>query len=337
MKTIITQKIDGLEIIGGLGRAVIDPGKARELIGREIIKTSEHKLYLKVQIQQRNLIKGLAGQVQKKRLALQGHKIQTAIKDSPEYKAFEKVKAQVDSKTEAGAKALAEAWNKYKIKEKELIRANSNVNAELFQTKEYLALTKAQGEANKEIQRALQEVGGKRKEILEGAQDIYFTPKAGERIVDQEEAEVIKMRLVVLPAKTFLSVEGEQIADRRGEKYWSQDENGLWKINAVEKLGDTIKEEAVPEAELSAEIKLEIAEQAEEKRMAELSFEDRQKEFETMRLQTRRAAAQKRSELEMDEEIAIINPGEALKEAKDWYNEQVAGLEEKYLQTSKIE
>lgn len=332
MQTIITKKIDGLEIMAGLGRAVIDPGKARRLIKREIINTSEHKFYLQAQIQQRNLIKGLAGQVQKKRLSLQGAKISVSLKKSPEYKAFEKVKAQADTKTEAGAKALAEAWQKYKIKEKELIRQNSNVNAELFQTKEYLALTKGQEEANQEIQKALQEVAKKKKQILEAAEDIYFTPRAGERIIDQEEADSIKARLADLPAKTFLSVEGEQIADQRGEKYWYQDEQGLWKAGAVEKLGETITEEAVPEAELTAEIKLEMAEQAEEKRMAELSFEDRQKEFETMRLQARRAAALKRSEMEIDE----AKPGAALKEAKDWYNEQVTGLEEKYLQTSKI-
>lgn len=333
MQTIITQKIDGLEVVAGLGRAVIDPGKARGLIEREIIKTSEHKLYLRVQIQQGNLIKGLAGQVQKKRLTLQGAKINFAFKESPEYKAFEKIKAQVDPTSPAGVKAVAEAWQKYKVREKELIMANSNVNAELFQTKEYIALTKAQEQATQKIQEALQEVGKKRKEILEAAQDIYFTPKAGERIVDKEEADLMKTRLADLPAKTFLSVEGGQIADRRGEKYWSQDEMGLWKINAVEKLGEIITEEAVLAAELPRKIQLEIAEQAEEKRMAELSDEDRQKEFETMRLQTRRAAALKRSELEMDE----VSPGAALKEAKDWYNEQVAELEEKYLQTSKIE
>ncbi len=326
MQTIITQKIDGLELVAGLGRAVIDPVKARGLINREIINTSEHKLYLQVQIQQGNLIKGLAGQVQKKRLTLQGAKINFALKESSEYKAFEKVKTKVDSKSPAGAKAMAEAWNKYKIKEKELIRANCNINAELFKTKEYIALTKAQEQANQEIQEALQKVGKKRKEILEAGQDIYFTPKAGERIVDQEEADVIKMRLVVLPAKTFLSVEGKQIADRRGEKYWIQDENGLWKKGAVEKLGEIIPEEAVLAAELPRKIQMEIYEQAEEKRLAELSPEDKQKEFETMRLQTRRAAALKRSELEMDE----VSPGAALKEAKDWYNEQVAGLEEKY-------
>lgn len=331
-QTIITKEIDGYQVVAGLGRAVVDPVKLRELMKQEIPKTAEHRQYLQIQAKHRNLIAGLFKQVQKKRLTLQGQKLSAGIKDSPEYKAWKKVQETANAQTSAGIEALSEAWNKYKIKEKELLKTEGNVNAELFQTKEHQDWLKAQEDAKTAILKAYEKVGEKQKEILKESGDIFFTPKAGEEIIETEQAELIRERLKTLPEKTFLTVEGEEVIDRRGEKYWIQDKNKTWSVKSVETLNQSVPENGWPVKETPEDVQIEIAEQAEEKRINELSFEDRQKEFKTMRLQARRSAALKRSELELDE----INPGASLKEAKDWYNEQVTELEEKYLQTSKI-
>ena len=192
--TLITESIDGYEVVCGLGRPVIDPQQAKALLAQEIPDSAEYQQYLKLINDHKILISGLALLVEKKRLLMQGDEIMTAIQNSDEYKNFVQVKAAADLTTDAGVQALTAAWNAYKLKEKEIASANANVNSALLETQEYADWFQACDTANIEIKTAYQEVSDKKRSLVESA-DIFFTPKAGEEIVTDEDAALHRSRL----------------------------------------------------------------------------------------------------------------------------------------------
>lgn len=324
--TLITENIDGNEIVCGLGRAVIDPVQAKALITQELPATTEYQQYLKIQNNHKILISGLAEQVHKKRLSMQSEQITAAIKESAEYKHYQKVKATADSATDARVKTLSDAWTAYKLKEKELTSAKAEVNAALLETKEYKDWVAARDAGNVEIKAAYQKVLKKRRTLIESA-DIFFTPKAGETIITDEKAEQTKSQLKALPEKSLLTTAGDIIEDQRGEKFWHQDEySGEWLQSEVAVLGEELPATGVFHKDLTAAQHIEIAEQKEAMHFDALSSEERQAEFEQMLQRARREAVFMRSEKELDG----MKIAQALAEAQAWLADRETELELKY-------
>lgn len=329
-ETLITEKIGGFEIVCGFGRAVIDPHKAKGIVDAGIVGADEHKAWATLQASHKIKVKGLEAATHKKRLAMSGKQFQDDLRATDEYKNLQKVKAKADKKTDAGVKALSDAYTAFKKKERKLLKTGSKVNAALAKTKEYKALTAAKTLAETEIKTAYGKVLKERKAILEAGDDIYFEPKSGEMIINDIEAKSIRAQLKALPEKTRLIKVDEttfaEIDDRRKERYWFQDEAGKWKQATVEAIDQSWPEGAVFKEDLTPEIQMEIAIQKEEARIAALTAEENQTEFDDVLRSLKRGAAM----MKQEKEIEGLSSRQALKEARGWLAEQRAIMVEKY-------
>jgi hypothetical protein len=324
--TLITENIDGHEIVRGLGKAVVDPIQAKALIARETPGTAEYQAYQTKRKDHAILIAGLAEQVHRKRLSMQSEEIVAAIKASAEYQHYEQVKATADSTTDAGVKALSDAWTAYKLKEKAIIGQNANVNAALLETQEYQDWVAARDTGNAEIKAAHEALLVKRRAIVEEA-DIFCVPKAGEKIITDEESALIRSRLDALPEKSRLTTAGETIEDRRGEKFWHRDEyTQEWLEAEIAVLGEELPATGVFHKDLTPAQLTEIAEQRETMRIDGMTQEERQAEFDQTLLAAQREAVFIRSE----KELTGMDPAQALTEAQDWLADRETELRDKY-------
>ena len=324
--TLITQNIDGYEIVCGLSRAVIDPVQAKAAIDAEITSMPEYVAYTDLKTDHENIKRGLAELLQKKRLTMHGEEIAAAIQESAEYQHFQTVKAQADLSTPAGIQALSDAWNAYKAKERELTTNNADINAAILQTEEYQNWLEACATAHTEISAAYQLVLAKRREIVENG-EIHFTPKAGEAIITDEEAATIKSQLAALPEKSRLVRTGEVVEDRRGETYWTQDiVTSIWTENTVAALNEELPVDAIYSSDLTDATRIEIAEQKEEARIDAMTAEEKQAEFDQIYQKGQRQAVYLRSE----KEIGGMDPAQALSEAQAWLADYRAELVIKY-------
>ena len=324
--TLITTIINGHEVVCGMGRTVVDPVQAKALAAQEMPNTAEQTRYLTKQETHRILIAGLAQQLHAKRLAMQSDQIVAAIQESTEYINYEAVKASADTSTDAGVKALADAWNAYKLKEKEICGSDANVNAALLETQEYADWLEAGQTANTEIKTAYEELLAKRRAIIENA-EIFFTPKTGEEIITDEEAALQQSRLDALPEKSCLTKTGEIITDQRGEQFWYQDEYTMeWTQSSIIALGEELPATGVLQTEMTDALRTEIAEQKEDIRIDAMTTEELQAEYDQVLLSVQREAVFLRSE----KELAGIDSAQALTEAQAWLAAQDAELKIKY-------
>jgi hypothetical protein len=328
MKTLIIQKIDGHEIVAGLGKLRIEPIRTRSALREAVNETAEYKFHSQLKIRHKNQLAAQWNIVHKKRLVLIGKKLsgklEEALKATPEYKNYTRIKAGADLKTDAGIQKVAAAWQAVKAREQEIVRQNSNVNAQLFETDEYKAFLELRQRTQAELKQAWKAILKKQKSML-ATEAIYFEPKAGEELISDEEAETLKASLEALPEKTFLLKTGKEIIDRRRDIYFFYAQN-KWTQAAVEKLGEELPEPAVFQADLTDEIRQTIAEENEAARLEELSQEEKQAEFDAFTPGILRGAVFKRQELE----IEGLAAAKALKQAQAWREERLSELKVKY-------
>ena len=331
-KTIITKEIDGYIIIAGLGRAVVDPVKTKAALKAAMADAPEQKKYLQVVSSSEKLTRAAAEQVKKKRLQLintkQAGKLDQQLRESDEYRLFALTRVGADMKKDADIEKVANLWKDVQLKKRELAGQLGGVDKELAETSEYKNWLELKDKAHTEIKKAYQATLAARQKLL-GEKAVYFEPKAGEELVSDEEADQIRARLKALPKKTLLTRDDDIIEDRRGEEYFESTADGSWKQKKVEKLNQTLPEDAIFQVDLTEETARMIAEDNEQTRLAALTDEERQAEFEQFQKGILREAALKSHELQIEGAPAKA----ALKQARDWRQTQIDELKTRYGQT----
>ena len=331
-KTIITKEIDGYIIIAGLGRAVVDPVKTKAALKAAMADAPEQKKYLQVVSSSEKLTRAAAEQVKKKRLQLintkQAGKLDQQLRESDEYRLFALTRVGADMKKDADIEKVANLWKDVQLKKRELAGQLGGVDKELAETSEYKNWLELKDKAHTEIKKAYQATLAARQKLL-GEKAVYFEPKAGEELVSDEEADQIRARLKALPKKTLLTRDDDIIEDRRGEEYFESTADGSWKQKKVEKLNQTLPEDAIFQVDLTEETARMIAEDNEQTRLAALTDEERQAEFEQFQKGILREAALKSQELQIEGATAKA----ALKQARDWRQTQIDELKTRYGQT----
>lgn len=137
---------------------------------------------------------------------------------------------------------------------------------------------------------------------------VYHEPRKGEILL---EDITLAEKFVDLENNELLTVSGETIIDKRGVKYVKDG-----KIETISTLG------AEPDGPLMTEL---TAEQFETLRIASLSNPEKTNEIEQIKEGLAGQAANMRAKLEIQGEN-----GASLTKAQDWYNIEVALVEEKY-------
>jgi len=164
----------------------------------------------------------------------------------------------------------------------------------------------------------------KRREIAEES-SVYFTPRAGEDFIGDEEAQSLKAQFDVLPAGMLLKRDGDLIEDQRGNVYWTL-ADGLWTKLIVSTLGENIPPEATLTVNLSLEQQADITEQLDQTRIDDLPEQDRLDEFELKDTDLKKQAVLSR----MENELTGMAPAEALSASQAWYSAELADLQDKY-------
>lgn len=159
-----------------------------------------------------------------------------------------------------------------------------------------------------------------KKNQLVKEQAVYFTPKNGEVFIEQEQYEKFMKKEIGEFGK--LTLAGKVIPDYSGHFIY-QKIDSRWNILQLN-LGDKFPEGAILERDLTEEQKIEIDIQAESDRIAELSGPEKEAEKQAAINNIANQAASMRSALE------IQGDPKALEKSQDWYNEQLAIIEDKY-------
>lgn len=149
---------------------------------------------------------------------------------------------------------------------------------------------------------------------------VYFQPKQSEVFIEDAQYEKFMKKEIGEFGK--LTLAGKVIPDYSGHFIYQKIENRWIILTLI--LGDKFPSGAILERDLTEEQKIEISEQAENDRIAELSGPEKEAEKQSMIAGIANQAAAMRSALE------IQGDPDALIKSQDWYSEQLALIEEKY-------
>ena len=165
----------------------------------------------------------------------------------------------------------------------------------------------------------------KRKELYLGNL-IYFDPAPGEEIITVEKYNEYMGLSENLESGQALCKNCDIIQDRRGVEYWLNGDNGWEKIK-IEHINVEITDGAILPVDLTPENIAEITDEAEVRRIAGLSVDDKDTEKQLVIDGVATQAAAMRSKLEIQGSTA----GDALTASQDWYNEEVGKIDAKYV------
>ena len=268
MKTKITQKIDGYDIIIGIGDAQIDGVATMPIVENALRETAEYK----------------AVEAKKQELSVLINQTAQAMRNAR------------DSKTQSEK-------NKYISEYQQGQEKSKFIESEL---KELIS----------PLQIKQQEL------VLKHA--VYFTPKEGESIIADDEAEAISAKMNEATIKNmWLDINLKEICDYRAQTAWSMS-NGKWQKRDITKLGETLNIGEKLQNELSESEQLGISEQLESERISKLSAADKLNE-KTAALQNLVSRANA-----MRGELEIQGDSKALVKSQDWYKSEVSKIELKY-------
>jgi hypothetical protein len=155
---------------------------------------------------------------------------------------------------------------------------------------------------------------------------VHFEPRTGEEFIPGDELLSLQEKFINLQSNEILARTGEILPDNRGIIYW-QFENNEWKKTKITKIGINLPSDAIIEANLTTEQKTEITNQIEAKRIENLSPTEKENEKQTAINSIANEATIMRSRLEIQGETEA----DALSQSQDWYNEQLAIIETKYI------
>ena len=151
---------------------------------------------------------------------------------------------------------------------------------------------------------------------------VYFEPKKGENIISDEIAGELCLKTNALDKGQKLNVEGFIVPDYRGKIYHLKGSDG-WSVKKIETLGEIPESGAVEASKLTPDQRSEIAEQANAKRIIELSTIDKQTEKIGIIDSLAGQAAMMRSKLE----IQGTTVSKALTDSRAWYETEVSKVD----------
>jgi hypothetical protein len=221
--------------------------------------------------------------------------VNAALPETDEYKALEAKKAQYAEAATARAKAAHD-------------RDQKAYDDAMAAMRTYQEETKPLAEAYSEKIYAL------RRELA-----VYFEPKPGEVMIADDEVKKLSEAIKNRPDGVFIKRDGSQVKDNRGTVYFRK-VSKKWQRTQVVRLGDTIPKDAVLEADLTPEQKIEI----ERDRVAALPDTDKGKEKDAAIKDALKAAADMRSSLEIQGDV------DALAKSQTQYNAEVKRIEGLY-------
>jgi phosphoribosyl-AMP cyclohydrolase len=334
MKTVLTNEIDGFNVVIGIDRPALDAEATRAAIRAELEESAEYQAFLTQKSESKNALMAAWQTIQAKRLALLSQHavyniplgvidIDNLLKETVEYIAWE-------------ADQTDENWNLVAERKKQMESLAPNfmsiINTFLFNTQEYadwLALNQTLKES---AQAAITAVEDKRRSLME-TDAVYFEPRGAEKIISDEEADALQTQLDALSENEKLTVDSDidpasaaAENDYRGGKYWSRSAEGVWTKTDITALGSEPPVDSIAEADLTADDWTEIREQLEQERIDAMTPEERQAEYD----QQVAAAAATARQLRSEYEIQGIEADQALADAQAWYNDKVAELRAKY-------
>lgn len=209
----------------------------------------------------------------------------------------------------------------------------NTLNKQIFEIKKSAikGLLKEQEEQIENYQNQIQEIlveiinaeDIKKKRIIELKKEnaVYFPPAKYELIKTDEEIKTL--RAVKLTKNQLLDVDGNIVNNYTGISWWIKTDK--WQVVKC-KLGEIPPAGGKEYKDLTESEKQEINEQNEKDRILSLNITEKEKEKQNKIDAAGIEAAQKRSILE----IQGIPADDALNQVQEWYNQEVAILEEKY-------
>ena len=153
---------------------------------------------------------------------------------------------------------------------------------------------------------------------------VYFIPPPGNKLIEDANAESIQTKLTAaINSDLLLNRDLKSLCDHRGKRYFKKN-SGKWQMQEITKIGVEPANGSILEADLTDDNKIEISEQAETDRIAALKPADRLAEKDRIieGLAGEGNAMRGRLEIQGDKD--------ALKKSQDWYNAELAKVEEKY-------
>lgn len=159
---------------------------------------------------------------------------------------------------------------------------------------------------------------------LRKSQAIFFTPRNGEEILENNEMATLSEKYRGLNKNQVLLRDGSVKSDFVGVEYWKKSTDGKWSKNMISQIGKNIPTGGKRKEDLTQEERAEISEQLNLERISKLSSGGKESEKLQVIDSLAGQAASMRSKLE------IQNDSAALTKSQDWYNVEVAKLDEVY-------
>ncbi|KPK92399.1 hypothetical protein AMJ80_06660 [bacterium SM23_31] len=164
----------------------------------------------------------------------------------------------------------------------------------------------------------------KRIEQLTRERPVYFEPTRYEIAKTDEEIQRLSEEKGALHPAFLLDVDGNHIPNFTGRVFWVYDD-GIWE-KATYDFGEQPPVVAIEEKDLNAAQRAEISQQLEAQRVQALTVQEKEAEKARAVNELANKAVMKRQGLE----IQGIPSEDALTQAREWYNEQILIIDEKY-------
>lgn len=237
--------------------------------------------------------------------------VETALKETDEYKSVESKKQELSIILNMAAQALKNART---------AKTQSEKNGYVTEYQQSLEKSKAIENELKELIAPLQT---KQQElILKHA--VYFTPKEGESIITDDEAGVIETAMVTATTNNkYIDINLKEICDYRAQTAWSKFD-GKWQKREITKLGESLNVSEKLQNDLTDKDQAEISEQLESERIAKLSAAQKEAEKTNLISGLASRANAMRGELEIQGDAA------ALKKSQEWYKAEVEKVQIRY-------
>lgn len=234
-----------------------------------------------------------------------------ALEASAEFKAVDAIKQEM--KTIAFQALQAKQNSKQAKNEADKNRFYTEFQARSLQMKDLEEKIKAPFQAMMKKKQDL---------IIEKA--VYFQPAKGEEIVSADDAAAVEALMIEATAEgKLLDKNRKKIDDYRGKTFWKK-VSGAWLKNEIYRLGESPAAGYVLDSKLSDQDIIEITDQINRERIANLKPAARQAEKEQIIAGLLARANAMRGELE------IVGDPQALKKSQDWYKAEVAIIDSKY-------
>ena len=148
---------------------------------------------------------------------------------------------------------------------------------------------------------------------LRVSEAVHFEPRAGEQVIQADEAVTLSQLIKGKAADELVTVDGSTVKDSRGKVYYRK-ASGKWGRTQICNLGDAVPGDAVTEPSEAEWGEIEVD------RVSSLTADVRAREREKVTAAAMASAAAMKSELE------IKSDPEALSKSQAWYSDEMARI-----------